>query len=395
MNRPIRVLHCPTTVAGNPQELARAENSLGLESTTVAFREDRFGYKADEFLFRGGEGYWAKERKLWRLLWRAARSYDIVHFNFGMTFMPWYYAEEKYIGRRLPRFAYEALDAYKRLEDMCDLPILKMAGKGVVVTYQGDDARQGDFCRANFEVSPVGEPGVDYYTPESDADKRHRIARFDKYADKIYAVNPDLLHVLPPRAEFLPYANVDPSRWRPPGQPPAGRDGRLTVLHAPTHRGVKGTRYITEAVELLRGRDGLDFDFVLVEGLPHAEVRRLYERADLLVDQLLCGWYGGLAVELMALGKPVVSYVREGDLKFIPDAMRRDLPVINATPATVYEVLKEWLTVRRGELPAVGARSRAFVENWHDPLKVAARLKRDYEAILASRRGRRRGGAPA
>ncbi|HYY96560.1 MAG TPA: hypothetical protein VE713_18795, partial [Pyrinomonadaceae bacterium] len=276
--------------------------------------------------------------------------------------------------------------AYKRLEDMCDLPLLKKAGKGIVVTYQGDDARQGDFCRAHFALSPAGEVDAGYYTRASDEDKRHRIARFDKYADRIYAVNPDLLHVLPPRAEFLPYANVDPQKWVPAGPQSAGRGRRLTVLHAPTHRGVKGTEHILKAVELLRERDGLDFEFVLVEGLPHSEVRQLYERADLLVDQLLCGWYGGLAVELMALAKPVVCYIREGDLKFIPAEMRRDLPVINATPASVYEVLREWLTVRRGELAEVGRRSRAFVERWHDPLKIAARLKADYEAILASKR---------
>jgi hypothetical protein len=94
----------------------------------------------------------------------------------------------------------------------------------------------------------------------------------------------------------------------------------------------------------------------------------------------------------MALGKPVMCYVRESDLGFIPPEMRRDLPVINATPANIYEVLKEWITARREELPAAGARGRAFVERWHDPLKIAARLKNDYESILASKR---RGGARA
>ena len=85
----------------------------------------------------------------------------------------------------------------------------------------------------------------------------------------------------------------------------------------------------------------------------------------------------------MALGKPVICYIREDDLKFIPPQMREDLPVINATPTNIYEVLKEWLTVRRKELPALGNRSRAYVEKWHDPLKIAAQLKADYESILA------------
>jgi hypothetical protein len=63
--------------------------------------------------------------------------------------------------------------------------------------------------------------------------------------------------------------------------------------------------------------------------------------------------------------------------------MRRELPVINATPSNMYEVLKEWLTTRRGDLGARGLRSRAFVERWHDPLRIAEGIKRDYE--LAAR----------
>src|SRR5262249_48350106 len=110
-----------------------------------------------------------------------------------------------------------------------------------------------------------------------------------------------------------------------------------------------------------------------------------YARADILVDQLLLGWYGGAAVECMALGKPVICYIREDDLKFIPEEMRQELPIIHASSATIYAVLKEWLTVRRHELPALGRRCRAYVERWHDPLKIAAGLKADYEAILASR----------
>jgi glycosyltransferase involved in cell wall biosynthesis len=147
---------------------------------------------------------------------------------------------------------------------------------------------------------------------------------------------------------------------------------------------VKGTNHVLDVVSRLK-REGLAIDFRLVEGVPQAEARRIYERADLLIDQLLCGWYGGLAVEFMALGKPVICYIREGDLKFVPEQMRKDLPVINATPTTIYGVLKEWLTVRRHELEGIGRRGRAYVERWHDPLKIAAKLKGEYEAILASK----------
>jgi hypothetical protein len=283
-----------------------------------------------------------------------------------------------------PRWWYWLYGPYAWLLEMWDLPLLKRAGKGIVVTYQGDDARQGDFCQTHFAISPMLDVEPSYYTPASDIHKRWRIERFAHYADRIYALNPDLLHVLPAHAAFLPYTNVDLREWTPkPLQRPQAKP--LTLLHAPTHRGVKGTRYVLEAVQRLREHDQLDVELLLVEGVSHMEARRAYQRADLLIDQLLVGWYGGLAVECMALAKPVMCYIREDDMKFIPAQMHRDLPIIHVTPATLYTVLKEWLTVRRDELRKVGQQGRVYVEQWHDPLKIAAKLQREYEAILASK----------
>jgi glycosyltransferase involved in cell wall biosynthesis len=145
---------------------------------------------------------------------------------------------------------------------------------------------------------------------------------------------------------------------------------------------------VVDAVSRLRA-DGVDFDFQLVEGLPHAEARALYRRADLLVDQLLVGWYGGLAVELMALERPVVAYLRESDLGWLPPEMRAEIPIVSATPETIYEVLKELLTSRRVELAELGRRGRAYVERWHDPLRIAKRIVADYEAAVAARSSRR------
>jgi len=84
----------------------------------------------------------------------------------------------------------------------------------------------------------------------------------------------------------------------------------------------------------------------------------------------------------MALGKPVIAYIREEDLKFIPTKMKDELPVINATPDTIYRVLKKYITVDKNKLVSIGKKSRQFVERWHDPIRIAKRLKRDYEKIM-------------
>jgi glycosyltransferase involved in cell wall biosynthesis len=80
---------------------------------------------------------------------------------------------------------------------------------------------------------------------------------------------------------------------------------------------------------------------------------------------------------MMALGKPVVGYIREDDLKFIPKGMRDDLPIVNATPGTIGAVL-EALVESKANLVRIGEAGRAYVEKWHDPMQVAKRTMAEY-----------------
>jgi glycosyltransferase involved in cell wall biosynthesis len=129
----------------------------------------------------------------------------------------------------------------------------------------------------------------------------------------------------------------------------------------------------------------LQLELELVEGVPHEEARRIYARADVAVDQLHAGWYGGFAVVAMALGLPVVAYLRDGDLGVLPAGMREEIPVIHATSETLADVLRERLTTDREGLRELGRRSRAFVERWHDPRAIASALAADYESVVQRR----------
>lgn len=272
--------------------------------------------------------------------------------------------------------------AYMRAVSLRDLRWFKRAGKVLCVTYQGDDARQGDWCRKNLDITFATEVNSDYYTAAGDQAKRAAIATVGRWADQIYAHSPDLLHMLPPGARFRPHASVDPREWRPV---PSGGSEVPVVLHAPTHRDVKGTHFIMAAMDRLQ-REGIRADLSLVENATVEEAHRLYARADVLVDQLFAGWYGSLSVQLMAMGRPVIAYLREDDLQFIPSSMRADLPIIRASPSSIYEVLRDVLTWDRTHRAELGARSRKFVERWHDPRNIARALKRDYEEVYLKSR---------
>jgi hypothetical protein len=73
-----------------------------------------------------------------------------------------------------------------------------------------------------------------------------------------------------------------------------------------------------------------------------------------------------------------VAYVRSEDLVGIPAEMRDDLPVVSATPDTVYGMLRTFLAMSPDERAALGVRSRQYVERWHDPVRIAESLAADY-----------------
>jgi hypothetical protein len=227
----LRILHFPSATGGHPQRLAAAERAVGLTSWAITAQQNYLHYKTDEVLLGAQENRLKLELLRLPLLRRIQRDFDIVHFNSGQTLTP-----QRVLRTERYQSAWLALyQRYVQLVELRDLPLLKRMGKGIAVTFQGDDARQGDYCTAHFAITAATEVEAGYYSPAADAHKRYRIAQIARYADRIYALNPDLLHVLPPQTQFLAYASVDPREWQPVVNSPSNVP---VVLHAPSHRGV-------------------------------------------------------------------------------------------------------------------------------------------------------------
>ena len=212
----------------------------------------------------------------------------------------------------------------------------------------------------------------------NDKFKADRIAFYEKHADLIYATNPDLLNILPDRAKFRPYTKLQPDEWIPCYSDYTKR--KTTILHAPTKQNVKGTQYVDAAIERLK-KEGYDIEYMLLQNIPNKEVIEYYKKADLVIDQLLVGWYGGFAVECMALGKPVMCYIRESDMRFIPPQMDRDMPIIRVTKDTLYDQMKEVLD-NKVKLEKIAHDSRTYIEKWHDPVVIAKDIINDYRVVM-------------
>ena len=319
---PLRILHAPADVGGQAYGLSRAERELGIRSDVAVFAAGPYGYDAD---LRFDLTDTALSRRLWvrsGFLARALHNYDVFHFNFGQTVVSL-------------RIAGRVLN---------ELPLLKRARKTILVTYQGCDVRPQACCFCRRAECARDDP----YRPVA-------AAQFARYADRTFHLNPDLARWLP-TSRFLPYASVDPQRLAA-AAPPLARSDALRVVHAPTSRDVKGTAHVLSAVDQLRV-EGVAVELDLVENVPRTEVLRRLSIADVAVDQLLLGWYGGFAVEAMAMGRPVLCFIREDVPADNPfgDA----LPIIRATRASLADRLRELATIARNSLRSADAHAHSW-----------------------------------
>jgi glycosyltransferase involved in cell wall biosynthesis len=181
-----------------------------------------------------------------------------------------------------------------------------------------------------------------------------------------------------PAAEVIPpgidLRGVDPA-------PPGDRD-RPVVVHAPSSRRRKGTEQILAALA------DLPVDVELIEGLDHRAAFARYRAADIVVDQLNAGWYGVFAIECLALGKPVVTFLHDEAVRRTEEAYGVEVPLVSATAETLRERLRP-LVDDAALRQRVGAASRAYAEKLHDIDAIAGELVGIYERIMESPRTRR------
>lgn len=144
------------------------------------------------------------------------------------------------------------------------------------------------------------------------------------------------------------------------------RDRPMRVLHAPNHRNIKGTSHILKAIDELKA-SGLEIELVLIEKQPNAKVIEEIRKCDLVIDQIVIGWYAMFSIEAMAQCKPVICYLRD-DLKdlFIMSGYLGvdEIPIVSATPLNISEVIRG-LYQSPGEMQALGSRGREYVERHH------------------------------
>jgi glycosyltransferase involved in cell wall biosynthesis len=362
----MKILHGPVNVGNQPWALSRAERRLGIASDLVVRSGTWLNYPADRTLSRDGASI--SEIAVRSVLFGLGVpwKYDVLHFYFGQTFLS-------------PGRSFFRTPLFERIYDhfsTIDLRVAKLLGRKRFMTLQGCDARlagEGNL-RNDWTMCAVGRCSLYQSCIDVlDARRQYMISEVLPFFDRVFYLNPELGHCVP-EGQFLPYASVEIEKFDV--KLPAA-EGRPTIVHAPSDGSIKGTPKILDALQQLKNR--YDFDLILVEKKTHEEALALYRSADIAIDQILAGWYGGFAVEMMAMGKPVACYIREGDMKFVPEAMLNDMPIFKINPGSLVEDIAAILD-RRAEWPDRGRMSRNYVERWHNPDTIAKAMLAAYRS---------------
>lgn len=358
----MRILHLPASIGGNAYGLSEGERKLGLDSRSLSFSSK---YPADIKPSETGGRFGQVVSRLASFA-KYRKGFDVYHFNFGSTLFHSLRVGANHLD--LPLYPNEAVK---------------------VVTYQGCDLRQKDMTMRRRENSFAACHNMNCYGGVCNSgirDKRRRTAleKMLSHVDYAFALNPDLMHFLPKaRASFLPYTISNFDQIEPKVEK-FFFDDKIRIVHAPTQREAKGTQHVISAIECLNQRYPGYFELVLVENMPYEEAKKVYRTADLVVDQLLIGWYGAFSVEVMKMGIPVMAYIHDDDLQFVPSDMVRALPIIRVSPETLLSSLIA-IKKEREQLVELGKQSLNFVKRWHDPAVVAKLTKKVYQECVGYR----------
>ena len=259
--------------------------------------------------------------------------------------------------------------------------VLADAGITVGLLFHGSDIRDPAAHVGRTPWSPFGDAG-DSLVRTLQRRRDALAAQCRSFSGPMWVSTPDLLADLP-GSTWLPVV-VDAEIWAS-GAPVMDRRVPV-VVHAPSRSSMKGSDAIEAALGGLR-QEGL-IDYRRVEGVAPDRMPEVIGSADIVLDQFAIGSYGVAAVEAMAAGRVVVGHVMDEVRATCPG-----LPVVEATPSTIDEVLRGLLADRERarEIAQDGAEYAARV---HDGRLSGSLLVERLRPVTSGASGGRLGPLP-
>lgn len=333
------IVHLPVEIAGQVGLICEFLRKAGFNC---------FAFNFFETVFNFNKIFHTDVYELMRLFEHFLDYFTVFHYHNGCTLM----------------------------DDMRDVLMIKEKHKILIMHHRGTDVR--------FRSLAKKGPGYEnpYVYAENSLDDREiekNLSFFSHAMDAAIVQDYELYHYVIEyyrqwgKPVFVLPRLVNTGEYRP--SPPPKDNRHPLVVHAPTHRQFKGTQHIEEAISQLQKE--ASFSYVELNGKSHREVQALFYKADIIIDQVLCGTYGNVSVEAMAFGKPVICYIRPDLAKTYP----ADLPIISANPDNLFYELRR-LVLDPELRHDTGKKGRHYVEKYHDAAFVIRQLLDIYNTLL-------------
>jgi glycosyltransferase involved in cell wall biosynthesis len=316
-------------------------------------------------------------------------DFDLYFDDFGLTRIPFLdaairkYLVSLYVMVKfdIAHLSYDGGFLGQSFPGRLEIRLLHLAGLKVMMIPYGSD-----FYRYSQVVDPSWRHALLTNYPgqaRKERSIRRNVEFLNKKADFVVT---GLMLDGSGRWDMLPFSiiTVDENLWtqRKEMSGTDGRNGVVRIVHTPNHKGVKGTEFLTKAIEELR-EEGYQIDLRLLQNVPNDEVRQiLNDWADILVEQLIAPGYAVSAMEGMATGLPVLSNLTDDQFVrlFKRYSYLSECPIVPTNPETVKENLR-FLIEHPEARKELGAKGRQYVEKYHSSVTTQIVFSKIYEKI--------------
>lgn len=237
------------------------------------------------------------------------------------------------------------------------LAVLHGSGVRLGLLFHGSDLRDPD---AHLAAEPLSYFGPDpEFTEAMRAATRRSREVIAETGLPVHVSTPDLLSEIE-GAVWTPVV-VDAAKWAA-ARAPLAHEGPMRVVHAPSKSHVKGSDLIDGTLQ--RMHDAGRIEYRRITGVPHDRMPEITRDADVVLDQFRGGPYGVAACEAMAAGRIVVSYVPRTLRDRVSRITGLELPIIDAVPDSLEDVL-QGIVRDPGPALAAAAAGPGYVEELH------------------------------
>ena len=228
--------------------------------------------------------------------------------------------------------------------------------------FHGSDIRVPSLHAATHTDSPFHE-SLDGLTAKLEAKTQTMRRWLRVWPFPIFISTVDLKRFVP-RGRWLPVVpNVS---WFMPMSAISTDRPCPRVLHLPSRRALSQSEQVDRICQALHEEGVIEYQSVT--GVSPADVRKLVEWSEIVIDKIGLGVTGVMGAEVMASGRLLI-----GDVDQIVRDELPDLPLIEGSIRTLEQVIRD-LVADRSTWAARAAAGQAFARKYHDGRYSAAVL---------------------